>query len=226
MFEKYDAYKDSGVEWIGNIPAKWSLKKISHIFRNIGSGTTPLSGSDIYYKNGYINPRSIHKLINIYDNNDKIIHTCKFYELKKICKEHNLPVRVIEISVRSHGTPLYYNKMSPNKEFKQYYMWYALFEDDTRIDLEKWKKDNDIKKDIVKNKLSKPSKFKGISSKEHKLKTYLIKDNKDNIIYKFTNSIKGGLKELNLPENIFYNSFYYNKRITHKEYNGWVMLLL
>ena len=55
MFEKYDAYKDSGVEWIGNIPAKWSLKKISHIFRNIGSGTTPLSGSDIYYKNGYIN---------------------------------------------------------------------------------------------------------------------------------------------------------------------------
>lgn len=55
MFEKYDAYKDSGVDWIGDIPAKWSLKKISHVFRNIGSGTTPLSGSDIYYKNGSIN---------------------------------------------------------------------------------------------------------------------------------------------------------------------------
>ena len=55
MFEKYDAYKDSGVEWIGDIPAQWSLKKISHVFRNIGSGTTPLSGSDIYYKNGSIN---------------------------------------------------------------------------------------------------------------------------------------------------------------------------
>ncbi|MCA4789744.1 restriction endonuclease subunit S [Acinetobacter towneri] len=55
MFKKYDAYKDSSVEWIGNIPAEWSLKKISHVFRNIGSGTTPLSGSDIYYKNGSIN---------------------------------------------------------------------------------------------------------------------------------------------------------------------------
>ncbi len=26
MFEKYDAYKDSGVEWLGNIPKEWSIK--------------------------------------------------------------------------------------------------------------------------------------------------------------------------------------------------------
>jgi len=26
MFEKYDAYKDSGVEWLGDIPEEWSIK--------------------------------------------------------------------------------------------------------------------------------------------------------------------------------------------------------
>lgn len=26
MFEKYDAYKDSGVKWLGEIPAEWSIK--------------------------------------------------------------------------------------------------------------------------------------------------------------------------------------------------------
>jgi len=25
MFEKYDAYKDSGVEWLGQLPESWNL---------------------------------------------------------------------------------------------------------------------------------------------------------------------------------------------------------
>ena len=28
MFKKYDAYKDSGVEWIGDIPSHWEIKKL------------------------------------------------------------------------------------------------------------------------------------------------------------------------------------------------------
>lgn len=34
--------KDSGVEWIGEIPSDWQISKIKHHF-NIGSGTTPKS---------------------------------------------------------------------------------------------------------------------------------------------------------------------------------------
>ncbi|MFA0566007.1 restriction endonuclease subunit S [Vibrio sp. 10N.222.51.C8] len=38
---KYEAYKDSGNDWFSSIPAHWEIKKLSHVFQNIGSGTTP-----------------------------------------------------------------------------------------------------------------------------------------------------------------------------------------
>ena len=42
--------KDSGVEWLGQIPAHWEVRKITHLFRKIGSGTTPNSGNVDYYE--------------------------------------------------------------------------------------------------------------------------------------------------------------------------------
>ncbi len=47
--------KDSGIEWIGEIPVGWELKKLSYCFDSIGSGTTPTSGEADYYFNGSIN---------------------------------------------------------------------------------------------------------------------------------------------------------------------------
>jgi type I restriction enzyme S subunit len=46
--------KDSGVEWIGEIPEHWGYKKITHFFSLIGSGTTPTSTSSEYYEAGEI----------------------------------------------------------------------------------------------------------------------------------------------------------------------------
>jgi type I restriction enzyme S subunit len=45
--------KDSGVEWIGEIPAHWEVKKVTHLFNKIGSGTTPTSGDNRYYDGKY-----------------------------------------------------------------------------------------------------------------------------------------------------------------------------
>lgn len=47
--------KDSGVEWIGEIPEHWDKKKITYCFQKIGSGTTPTSGQNEYYENGEFN---------------------------------------------------------------------------------------------------------------------------------------------------------------------------
>lgn len=55
MMPRYDVYKDSGVEWIGEIPEHWDYKKITHCFNLIGSGTTPSSTTSEYYENGKIN---------------------------------------------------------------------------------------------------------------------------------------------------------------------------
>jgi type I restriction enzyme, S subunit len=63
--------KDSGVEWIGDVPAHWLVKKLSHSFRQIGSGTTPKAGIDIYYDGGTIN------WINTGDLNDGVLYSCK-----------------------------------------------------------------------------------------------------------------------------------------------------
>lgn len=43
--KKYDSYKDSGIEWIGEIPEHWTLKKLKFI-GNLYSGLSGKSGSD------------------------------------------------------------------------------------------------------------------------------------------------------------------------------------
>ena len=46
------AMKDSGVEWIGEIPEHWELKKIKHVTSKIGSGVTPSGGGATYLEEG------------------------------------------------------------------------------------------------------------------------------------------------------------------------------
>lgn len=44
--------KDSGVEWIGEIPEGWEVKKIKHVTSKIGSGVTPSGGGTTYLDEG------------------------------------------------------------------------------------------------------------------------------------------------------------------------------
>lgn len=46
--------KDSGVEWIGDIPENWDITKLGWAYPNMGSGTTPDSNNLQYYvEDGY-----------------------------------------------------------------------------------------------------------------------------------------------------------------------------
>jgi len=49
---KYDSYKDSGVDWLGEIPQHWEIRRIKDLVFNIGSGVTPKGGSEVYQKKG------------------------------------------------------------------------------------------------------------------------------------------------------------------------------
>lgn len=62
--------KDSGIEWLGEIPEHWESWKIGHAFNKVGSGTTPESGNPIYHENGTIN------WLNTGDLNDGILTEC------------------------------------------------------------------------------------------------------------------------------------------------------
>ncbi|GAB1419506.1 hypothetical protein MASR2M12_22710 [Bacteroidales bacterium] len=65
--KKYDSYKDSGIEWIGEIPSHWILNKVKHNF-SFKTGFTPPSGKTEYYENG------THVWINISDLQEKEVH--------------------------------------------------------------------------------------------------------------------------------------------------------
>ena len=41
--------KDSGIDWIGQVPGGWGVKAIKYIFDEIGSGSTPKSDNEIFY---------------------------------------------------------------------------------------------------------------------------------------------------------------------------------
>ena len=47
--KKYDTYKDSGNQWIGQVPEHWSVRKLKHIVSSIKSGGTPTSSNDSFY---------------------------------------------------------------------------------------------------------------------------------------------------------------------------------
>lgn len=51
-FPKYPKYKDSGVEWLGDVPDHWALKKIKYVATITGGGTP--SREKLEYWNGNI----------------------------------------------------------------------------------------------------------------------------------------------------------------------------
>lgn len=62
--------KYSGVEWIGDIPVDWEMRKVVRIFDTISSGTTPNTGNRKFYDNGTI------KWVNTGDLNDGYLNDC------------------------------------------------------------------------------------------------------------------------------------------------------
>ena len=66
-FEKYPIYKDSGVEWLGEVPEHWQIKKIKRVFYEIKKRTNPalncgsISFGKVVYKDDEKIPESTKK---------------------------------------------------------------------------------------------------------------------------------------------------------------------
>ncbi|NNM58983.1 MAG: restriction endonuclease subunit S [Legionellales bacterium] len=65
--------KDSGVEWLGEIPEHWEIWKVTHGFKTIGSGTTPKSDNPSFYDGNipWITTSELRERV-IYDTTHKI----------------------------------------------------------------------------------------------------------------------------------------------------------
>lgn len=58
MFEKYDAYKDSGIQWIGQIPEHWEIEKAKWIFLKADRPTRLNDGIVTCFRDGEVTLRS------------------------------------------------------------------------------------------------------------------------------------------------------------------------
>ena len=52
--KSYPAYKDSGVEWLGEIPAHWEVSRLKHWTSLIQSGSTPPTSNAQYFTEGTV----------------------------------------------------------------------------------------------------------------------------------------------------------------------------
>ncbi|MGY2461578.1 restriction endonuclease subunit S [Vreelandella sulfidaeris] len=61
-YPAYPEYKDSGAEWLGEVPVHWEVTKLSYITNRIGSGKTPSGGATAYVSSGvpFIRSQNVH----------------------------------------------------------------------------------------------------------------------------------------------------------------------
>lgn len=72
-YKSYPEYKDSGVEWLGDVPTDWRVIKLGFLATKIGSGKTPSGGATVYVDDGITFLRSQ----NVYDDGlrlDDVVH--------------------------------------------------------------------------------------------------------------------------------------------------------
>jgi type I restriction enzyme S subunit len=80
-WKKYPTYRDSGVEWIGEVPEEWDLKKIRHVVKSIKNGTTK---TQVDYETKYRVTR-IETISNGEIDYNKIGYVEHNYSLKPYC---------------------------------------------------------------------------------------------------------------------------------------------
>ncbi|WP_138205112.1 restriction endonuclease subunit S [Haloimpatiens lingqiaonensis] len=98
-YRRYERYKGSGVEWIGEIPEEWEVKPLKRVFKIVNGGTP--SSSEENYWNGeivWITPNDLSKLTEVYikDSERKITEDGLYN-----CSAKKVPMNSIIISTRA-----------------------------------------------------------------------------------------------------------------------------
>lgn len=99
--KRYDSYMDSGIEWIGEIPEGWEVKKLKYCFK-FQTGFTPSTANSDYYTDGN------NVWITIADLTDKVIYD-------SVQKITGSAVKHLGAEITPKGSLLYSFKLSVGK---------------------------------------------------------------------------------------------------------------
>lgn len=161
--KQYDSYKPSGVEWLGEIPENWEVKRVKD-FARTQSGTTPNTSIIPYYENGEYN------WVRTTDLNDGELFEVEFKVTElaiKECRLSFLPVDTILTAMYGgFGTigknsilkvPSTINQsvcaILPSKKYESRYLLYFLkfFRVNWILFADGARKDPNINQDAIKN---------------------------------------------------------------------------
>lgn len=162
--KKYSSYKNSGIEWLNDIPSTWSVHRIKDL-TNTTSGTTPLSKNKEYYENG------IYNWIRTTDLNNSELYQSEYKVTELAFKECNLKVIPLDtVLVAMYGgfgtigkNAILKTKSTINqsvcailpkqRNFNSTYLLYFLkyFRKDWKLFADGTRKDPNINQDAVKN---------------------------------------------------------------------------
>jgi len=89
--EKYNNYKDSGVDWLKKIPNHWSLKRVKDLTEIISKGTTPSTEGETYTDSGvrFIKAENVNGSGKVFDKPAFFIS----YETNEILKRSQLKAK-------------------------------------------------------------------------------------------------------------------------------------
>lgn len=98
---KYNSYKDSEIDWLGEVPSTWQVLRVKDITKKIGSGVTPKGGSEVYVDSGIPLLRSQ----NVYDDGLRI-EDVSFIDEETHQKMKNSQLKPFDILINITGASI------------------------------------------------------------------------------------------------------------------------
>lgn len=111
-YAKYDSYKDSGVDWLGEIPSDWDLVPLRAIFRFRNEKNNPIITENIL-------SLSIAKGVTSYDENRGGNKRKDDITAYKIARPNDIVLNSMNVIVGAVGVSKYFGAISP--------VYYALY---------------------------------------------------------------------------------------------------
>ena len=96
--QPYPAYKPSGVEWLGEVPAHWDVRRVKQLFRRIVGGSTPSSNERRFWDGPHVwvTPADVGKSTHIHGSQRRLTQ-----EGLDNCSAELLPIGSIVVTTRA-----------------------------------------------------------------------------------------------------------------------------
>ncbi|MCA6363514.1 MAG: restriction endonuclease subunit S [Bacteroidetes bacterium] len=104
--------KDSGVEWLGEIPAHWEMKRLKYLVEKVTGGGTPSTDVSEYW-NGpipWVSPKDMKVIKEIYDSQDKLTELA-VKESSAVLIETRSVLIVVRSGILKHSLPIAINEV-------------------------------------------------------------------------------------------------------------------